>query len=232
MVDGSIPMTLTARTKPNQLPLRCLGLLLFSLTWLGLSAAQAEGQNNYLSNGSFDNDIAGWAFYGDANDSISWAGTMGFPSPGSLRLTAIDSGSGAVAASECVATPAGSAWALAAMALEEPGSTSVSCGLQFLVYFEPDCSDLTSAVVSGSTAAGSGWTHLELEYLSTGEYQGLRAAPTLGTGLTGTGACNFDSVVLTGPPNFAEVPATGPGALATLIGALALAGAFLARRLR
>jgi len=189
-------------------------------------------EENYLQNGTFDDDVSNWNFYGTADQALVWDSAIGEPAPGSLRLTAVNSSViGPFAASECHEAPPGTFWSLDAFAREEPGSNSLSCAVALLIYMQPDCSDPTSAVVSGQQAAGNDWTLLDVEFQMPAGYEGIRAALSMSVDQSATGACNFDSVRLMGPPNFAEVPALGPYTLATLIAALALAGLFWLRRL-
>jgi len=82
---------------------------------------------------------------------------------------------------------------------------------------------------SGSVASND-WTPLDVALTLTSEFRALRPALALGTSTLGNGGCNFDSVSLVGPPNFADVPTLGSSALAALATALALAGLFWLRR--
>jgi len=231
VVVGGDPMKQKIDRKPEGRWVMKSRLVFAIILQLVITGDLAHAQGNYLDNGNFDSNIDGWTLYGDASQTMEWDGSLGFPTAGSLRLTATNSTTiGPIAASECVAAPPGSSWELQAMVRRQPGSTELSCGLQFLLYFLPDCSDPTSAVVSGQTGAGTDWTPLNLDYKIPEGYEGIRAAPTMSVGLSANGACNFDSVRLTGPPNFAEVPALGPYTLAALVAALALAGLFWLRR--
>jgi len=205
--------------------------LLLYVAFLILVSGEALGEQNYLENGNFDTDVSGWIFYGDEGETLEWDGSLGFPNPGSLRLTATNSNFvGPTAASDCFSAPPASSWLLTAQARREPSSVQLGCGLLFLLYFNPDCSDPTSVVASGPTLAGTDWTPLDFQFEIPEEYSGVRAALTMGVGQTANGACNFDSVVLTGPTNFAEVPTADSTALAVLTAALALAGLLWLRR--
>jgi len=196
-------------------------------------AGKALGEQNYLENSSFDTDVSGWTFLGDEGETLEWDGTLGFPSPGSLRLGAIDSTTvGPIALSECFVAPPGSSWNLEAFGRRELNSTELSCGLAFFIFEQPDCTiPIASAVVSGENFAGADWTPLNAAFEIPEGYNGIQAVLSMSVGLSASGACNFDSVRLTGPPNFAEVPALGPYTLAALIAALSLVGLFWLRRI-
>lgn len=198
-----------------------------------IAAPSVMAQPNYLENGAFDSGIDGWTFFGDATGSMSWDGSLGDPSPGSLRIEANNSSVVSHSAlSECFEAPPGSTWHLRGLAREAPGSTDLSCGYVLYVYFNPDCSDPTSAGSSSAAVATNDWTEISVDLTIPDGFLGLRAAPTLGASTLANGVCNFDRIELTGPPNFAEVPASGPGALALLIAVLGGTGFLLLRRLR
>jgi len=206
-------------------------LFLFALLSSLGGGSEVFGQQNYLENSTFDSDVAGWAFIGEPGETLEWDGSLGHPAPGSLRLTAIDSSiRGPLAASDCFVAPPGNSWNLEAFGREEPGSISLGCGLVFFLYPQSDCSDPTNSVVSGQQTAGLDWTLLNATAEIPEGYNGIQAVLAMGVGLSASGACNFDSVRLTGPPNFAEVPTLSRHTLATLIAALALAGLFWLRR--
>lgn len=202
------------------------------LLLLMASATRGNAQPNHLQNGNFDSDISGWMFYGDGTQAMQWDGTLGSPSPGSMRITAVNSPvSGAAAASECVAAPVGTSWTVRSQAREDPGSIQLRCGLLLLLYVTPDCSDPTGPFVEALEVAGTDWTPLSLEYTVTAGFAGIRVAPTLSANAAATGSCNFDSVRLLGPPSL-DVPVLGHTGMIVLIAALALAGVLGLRRLR
>lgn len=198
-------------------------------TWWSVAVM---AQDNYVQNGDFDTDVAGWALIGDEGETMDWDGAIGSPLPGSLRLTAINSSSsGPTAASECISIAGGSTWELRAMVREAPGSAALNCGLLLLLHDLPDCSDPTAAVVADNSLAGNDWTPLSLTYTAQGEYLGIRAGPSMGVGVSANGSCNFDSVRLLGPPSL-DVPVLDRGGLLALVAVLAGAGVLLLRRQR
>jgi len=100
-----------------------------------------------------------------------------------------------------------------------------------IIYTQPDCAEVSfGGLVNGPQLAGNDWTQLSLDFEMPAGHFGIQAILGMSADQSASGACNFDSVRLTGPPNFAEVPALGPYTLATLIAALALAGLFWLRR--
>jgi len=108
-------------------------VLILAVSWSVLSLlawkAPAWAQPNYLQNGSFDTDISSWTFYGDPATTFEWDANLGYPDPGSLRLAKIAGIRGGLAYSECFTAPPGTVWTLEALALEEPGSMYMGCGV-------------------------------------------------------------------------------------------------------
>lgn len=189
-------------------------------------------QENYLQNGDFAGDVAGWFIIGDEGETMDWDGSIGSPQPGSLRLTAINSFiTGPTAVGECISAPAGSSWELRAVAREAPGSVQINCGLLLIVHTLPDCSDGIHGFTSGLNVAGTDWTPLSLQFSIPEGFGAIRAALSMGVANAAGGSCNFDSVRLLGPPSL-DVPALDHTGLLVLVAALALAGVFFLRRLR
>lgn len=204
--------------------------------WVGFGSTPTLGQPSYLGNGNFDADISGWTFFGnyDGNqgETMEWDGIEGFPDPGALRLSVVDSTFvGPRAASECIETPLNSLWVFEAAAREAPGSVQLSCGLEFLLYDHADCRGEYMALTVNGPIAGTEWRLLTLSYKASDIYRGARATFSMGVGHSANGSCHIDSVRLLGPPSLA-VPALDRIGLLALVFALALTGFFFLRRLR
>jgi len=224
-------MPILYRKIVNMKRVEILALTLVALSLLA-AVAPARAEPNYLQNGSFDTDVSPWTFYGDPATTLEWDDTLGYSHPGSLRLSKIEGGRGGFVYSECITAPPGTVWTLEALALEEPGSMYMGCGVAFNIYAQTDCLPIFyGGLVNGQNFARDGWTRVRAEFKMPAGYSSIEALLGLSANEEGSGACNFDAVRLIGPPRLAEVPALDAGALAALTAALALAGLFLLRRL-
>lgn len=203
---------------------------------LGLPTVASASQN-LLLNSDFDSSIEGWTLATDSGFGLTWDSSMGYPSPGSLRLYGTYQGFGvgvAEALGECIETPPDTTFTLEAVIFANPMGGAVKC-VPFITRYEgPSCTgertrlgfpppieptptgvwvaDTTQVVTS---AALPSFRVSLFFWLLSGEEQA---------------SCNFDSVVLLEEgADVTDVPVDSTVGLALFILCLGLSASWLLR---
>lgn len=117
---------------------RALTALLVATVWTSV----AEGQS-LIPNGEFNTDVAGWSLSGGGPESvITWDGTNGFSSPGSLEISSTlvpAQGTVLEALSDCVNTIPGEIIDVSGWMMEPTAQFGTTCFVTLVLYDGPDC---------------------------------------------------------------------------------------------
>lgn len=208
---------------------RCFAV--FAVAWIS-TCGSLLAQQPYSLNGDFGVNADGWIFApADATGIITWDGSIGSPSPGSLRIEAVGTFFEThMALSGCLQTEQDDYWVVSSRVREETGSVTVECLAFFVFYNSSDCSGpaITPANFPAGPAPGS-WQVYSYDVSTFPGIHSTRVA--LASSANGSGACNFDHVTLIGPSRGATaVPTLGSPGLGVFVLALAFAAVFLLGR--
>lgn len=202
-----------------------------------VTPTMASGSQSLLVNGSFAAGIAGWSLEPDPSFEVSWDASMGYPSPGSLRLSGMYEGVGvgvAEALSECVEAPPDTTFHVQTSIFAEAAGGAVKC-VPFITRYEGvDCTGertrLGFSPPIEPTETGR-WQADTTQAVTSAALPSFRVSLFFWL-LSGEepASCNFDSVVLLEEgAEVADIPVDSTVGLGLLILLLGLSASRLLR---
>lgn len=201
------------------LPLRTAVLVVLVLT-------PSVGAQNLIVNGTFDEDIAGWATLATVGASVEWTPDGRHGGGILMEGTGITTVGGGLAwSSDCLHLEPG-LHTLEGDVFMEGVAPFGLCGIYRRRYMTPDCTG-SNGVTDAFTTINGEWVTLESQFVVT-DSEGDSFEVVLQTSIlggTGERRCIFDNISLVGPtPPTLEIPTSSPLGLGGLFLALAIAG--------